>query len=418
MLRACNIFRTFVPVTFKKNMETLFKRHDQYLMLTPMSIVRDVISDINWDSHLIAIVGARGVGKSTLIRQYIKKNYPAYDRSVLYCSLDAVYFTTHRISDLVQEFVMNGGKRLVLDEVHKYKDWSKEVKEIYDLYPELKVVISGSSLLEILNADADLSRRCVRYMMHGLSFREFLAFYKGLDIPKYTLEEVIHNPGPLCSMVNAVCRPVQCFKEYLLHGYYPFYMESEADYYTKIEQIVNFVIEVELPQLRKVDVSNIRKLKALVSIISSEVPYELDASKISRMVGIGRDTVVEYLVHLSDAGIFNLLYCDVRNIGKLSRPDKVYLENTNLLYALSYSDVNIGTLRETFAVSQLCIGHTVEYSKKHGDFCINGKQVFEVGGKDKNFTQIAGVQDSYVLADDIETPLGRKLPLWVVGFLY
>ena len=398
-------------------METLFTRHDLYIANTPVDIIRDIMDEIHWDSRLIAIVGARGVGKSTLIRQFIRKNYQAYDRSVLYCSLDSVYFSTHTLLDLVETFIMNGGKRLFFDEVHKYSNWSREIKEIYDLYPDIKVVISGSSLLHILNADADLSRRCIKYTMNGLSFREFLRFYKNIDIRKYSLPEIIDNPAPLCSEVNRLCKPVQQFKEYLTYGYYPFYMESVTDYYTRIEQVTNFVIETELPLLRKVDIANIRKIKALVSIIASSIPFEVDASKLSRLIGTGRDTVIEYMQHLEDARIFNLLYSDVRSVGKLTRPDKIYLENANLLYALSSSEVNIGTARETFVVNQLKIKYDVEYGKQQGDFKVDGKYTFEVGGKDKTFSQIAGVRNSFVLSDDIETPLGRRLPIWSVGFI-
>ena len=265
-------------------METLFTRHDLYIANTPVDIIRDIMDEIHWDSRLIAIVGARGVGKSTLIRQFIRKNYQAYDRSVLYCSLDSVYFSTHTLLDLVETFIMNGGKRLFFDEVHKYSNWSREIKEIYDLYPDIKVVISGSSLLHILNADADLSRRCIRYTMNGLSFREFLRFYKNIDIRKYSLPEIIDNPAPLCSEVNRLCKPVQQFKEYLTYGYYPFYMESVMDYYTRIEQVTNFVIETELPLLRKVDIANIRKIKALVSIIASSIPFEVDASNFAPVI--------------------------------------------------------------------------------------------------------------------------------------
>ena len=189
------------------------------------------------------------------------------------------------------------------------------------------------------------------------------------------------------------------------------------DYYTRIEQVTNFVIETELPLLRKVDIANIRKIKALVSIIASSIPFEVDASKLSRLIGTGRDTVIEYMQHLEDARIFNLLYSDVRSVGKLTRPDKIYLENANLLYALSSSEVNIGTARETFVVNQLKIKYDVEYGKQQGDFKVDGKYTFEVGGKDKTFSQIAGVRNSFVLSDDIETPLGRRLPIWSVGFI-
>lgn len=399
-------------------METLFRRHDVYLANTPMSIVREAEKDIHWQSRLIAIVGARGVGKSTLIKQHIKLNFNVYDRTVLYCSLDSLYFSAHSLLELAETFVNGGGKSLYLDEIHKYASWSREIKEIYDLYPELQLVISGSSLLQILNADADLSRRCVRFALDGLSFREFLSFYKGISIQKIFLDDVLQDSRQLCAEVNSLCNPLKYFKEYMAFGYYPFYLESVEDYYTKIEQVVNFVIEVELPLLRKVEVGNVRKLKALVELIAREIPYEVDASKLARAVGIGRDTVIEYLGHLADAKIFNLLYSDIRSIGRLSKPDKIYLENPNLLYALSSSSVNIGTARETFVVSQLKGRHTVEYAKSRGDFKVDRKYTFEVGGKDKSFSQVAGVENSYVLADDIEAPYGRKLPLWVVGFLY
>ena len=400
-------------------METLFRRHDQYIAKTPMDIVRETMQDIGWDSRLIAIVGARGVGKSTLMRQYVKLNFEPYDRSVLYCSLDSVYFSTHTVIELAEGFVAGGGRRLMLDEVHKYDGWSREIKEIYELYPELKIVLSGSSLLHILNADADLSRRCVRYSMYGLSFREFLRFYKGLDFGRCSLETILSDNARLCAEVNAGCRPLMLFDEYLEYGYYPFYSENASDYHIKIGQVVNFVIDVELPLLRRVDVANLRKIKALVGIIASGVPYELDASKLAKAVGTGRDTVVEYLRHLSDARIFNLLYSGAKSIGKLTRPDKVYLENSNLLYALSSETVEIGTARETFAVSQLNNGGCqVEYGRHGGDFMVDGKYTFEVGGKDKGYAQIAGIGNSYILSDDIETPLGNRLPLWLLGFLY
>lgn len=400
-------------------METLFERHDQYMKTTPISIVREAIGDIHWGARLVAIAGARGVGKSTLMRQYLKLNYGAFDRSVLYCTMDSSYFATHTILDFVSMFVMNGGKRLMLDEIHKYTGWSREIKEIYDLYPDLNIVISGSSLLEILNADADLSRRCLRYTLNGLSFREFLQFYKGICMERYSLEDILGNPGTLCAELNEKCRPVQCFKEYLKYGYYPFYLEGTDDYYPKIEQVTNFVIDAELPLLRKVEVSNVRKIKALVSIIASSVPYEVDASKLSRSVGAGRDTIIEYLRHLSDARIFNLLYSGTKSIGKLTKPDKIYLENSNLLYAMSASDVKIGTARETFAVCQLKNSQkTVEYGKTRGDLKVNERFTFEIGGKDKDFSQIAGIPDSFVLADDMEFPMGHKLPLWLIGFLY
>ena len=399
-------------------MDTLFLKHDRLIAGTPTDIIREKMHHINWDARLISVLGAKGVGKSTLLRQFVKKNYAAGDRHVLYCSADFVEFSRRTLVDLAGEFVMNGGERLLIDEVHKYPSWSREVKEIYDLYPELKIVVSGSSLLSLLEGDADLSRRCLKYTMQGLSLRESLMFYKGLDFPVWKLEDILAHPYDLQEMVSGKCRPVEQFKQYLQHGYYPFYLEGATDYYTRIEQIVDYIVETELPLICKVDVSYVRKIKALISIIAEQIPYEVNANKLASAIEIGRDTVVTYLKNLADADVLNLLYNQAKSIGKLTRPDKAYLENTNLLYALSPSKVDIGTARETFSITHLSEGHNVEYGKDKGDFLVDSKYHFEIGGKDKNFAQIADLPDSYIFADDFESPLGAKLPLWMLGFLY
>ncbi|MBR2358928.1 MAG: ATP-binding protein [Bacteroidaceae bacterium] len=312
----------------------------------------------------------------------------------------------------------NGGKHLFLDEVHKYPNWSREIKEIYDFYPDLRVVISASSLLDLLKGDADLSRRCIPYNLQGLSFREFLQFYKGIEIPIFSLEEVLTQPQELCSRVNGVCKPIPLFKEYLRYGYYPFYLKNQTDYYTSIEQVVNLIVETELPQLCGVNTANIRKLKALIEVISTSVPFEVDITKMATVIGVHRNTVIEYLNHLENAQLMHLLYADIKSVKKMQKPDKIFLENSNLLYALADSQVQIGTAREVFVVNQLSYQHTVEYGKNIGDFKIDGYHTVEVGGEKKTFTQIADVPSSYILADDIETPYGHKLPLWTMGFLY
>jgi predicted AAA+ superfamily ATPase len=254
--------------------------------------------------------------------------------------------------------------------------------------------------------------------MPGLSFREALRFYHALSFPVWTLEEILAHPYDLWQMVSSKCKPVALFKEYLEKGYYPFLLEGEGEYYTKIEQVVNYIIETELPQICKVDVANVRKLQALIAMICSETPFELNANKIATALEIGRDTVVEYLKYLGDAKVLNLLYSDKKRIGKLSKPDKVYLENPNILYALAPAKVEIGTLRETFAVDCLSEFHVVEYGKTQGDFKVDSKYTFEIGGRSKDFSQIAGMEDSYVFADDWDMPDGAKLPLWMLGFLY
>lgn len=403
-------------------MDTLFRKSDRLLANTSTGIVREKMGEIHWNSQLVTIIGAKGVGKSTLIKQYLKLNYQPGDRRVLYCSADTVDFSTRTLVELAEEFVIQGGELLAIDEIHKYKpgttDWSREIKEIYELFPDLKMIVSGSSLLRLKEGDADLSRRAVKYTMPGLSFREALRFYHDLSFPVWTLEDILAHPYDLWQMVSSKCKPVVLFKEYLEKGYYPFLLEGTGEYYTKIEQVVNYIIETELPQICKVDVANVRKLQALIAMICSETPFELNANKIAAALEIGRDTVVEYLKYLGDAKVLNLLYSDKKRIGKLSKPDKVYLENPNILYALAPAKVEIGTLRETFAVDCLSESHVVEYGKTQGDFKVDSKYTFEIGGRSKDFLQIAGMKDSYIFADDWDMPDGAKLPLWMLGFLY
>lgn len=400
-------------------MDSLFAKSDQYLRQTPMKIIRKSMDEIDWTARLIAIQGAKGVGKSTLMRQYIRKHFPVHSRKVLYCSLDSLYFSTHTITELVERFRLIGGEMVFLDEIHKYgENWSREIKELNDLYQDIRIVISGSSLLKLLNADADLSRRCVRFTIQGLSFREFLSFYKGIDLPVHALDDILSNPFALADKVTARCHPLAFFEEYLRYGYYPFYLEGATSYHQRIEQVVNYTLEVELPELKLVDISGVRKLKKLVSIISDEVPFELDASKLSRSIGATRETVVQYLHHLGKAKVLNLLFSASGNYAKLAKPDKLYLENPNMLYALCSHTPETGTVRESFAVCMLSHGCEVEYGKDKGDFKVDGLYTFEIGGPDKGFSQIAGIGDSYVFADGIEMPMGRKLPLWMLGFVY
>ncbi|MBO7323496.1 MAG: AAA family ATPase [Bacteroidales bacterium] len=403
-------------------MDALFRKHDRLLANTSMKIIREKMNQIHWNARIVSIMGPKGVGKSTLIKQYIKPHFQPGDRTVLYCSADTVDFSTRTLVGLAEEFHIHGGELLAVDEIHKYKpgtmDWSREVKEIYELFPTLKLIVSGSSLLQLREGDADLSRRAIKYTMPGLSFREALKFYHDMDFPKWKLEDMLSRPYELWEMVTSKCKPIVLFKEYLEKGYYPFLLEGDGEYYTRIEQVVNYIIETELPQICSVDVSNIRKIQALVKLIAEEVPFELNANKLAGSLEIGRDTVVEYLKYLGDAKVFNLLYSDKKKLGKLSKPDKVYMENPNLLYALAPGKVDIGTARECFAINSLAECHHVEYGKAQGDFKVDGKYTFEIGGRSKDFSQIAGLKDSYIFADDWDMPDGAKLPLWMLGFLY
>ena len=399
-------------------MDTLFEKHDRFIELTPMEIIRQWAKSINWDARLLAIRGPKGVGKSTMMRQYIKQHYEYMDRHVLYVSCDDSYFSNHTILDLVNQFYLRDGKHLFIDEIHKYDNWSREIKEAYDLYPSLRIAISGSSLLSLTEGNADLSRRCINHDIQGLSFREFLHFYKGIEMPVYSLEEVLTNPAPLIKQMNSLGRPVALFHEYIKKGYYPYYQENEIDYYQAIQQVVNHTIDNELTKICHVEPSNTRKIKALLTMLCASQPYQVDITKMSVQSGLKRETILNYLGFMEKAKLVQLLYCDMVNVKRLQKPDKIYVDNPNMLHAWTTTPVHIGTLRETFVANQLATKHNVEYGKKHGDFLVDRKYTIEVGGEDKDFRQIKDIPNSFVLADNLETALGHKLPIWAVGFLY
>ena len=319
--------------------------------------------------------------------------------------------------ELAEEFYKQGGQGLYHDEVHKYEGWSREIKNIYDVFPELKVVFTGSSLLNILNAEADLSRRCVSYDMQGLSFREYLLFKEGLSFPIFALEDILQHPLEIAQEVVAQCRPLQHFPKYMQEGYYPFFLQLDIDYLTQVQKVVSLILEIELPQLRQVDVGNVRKLRSLLAVLSSGVPFAVDISKMAQMAELNRNTILSYLSHLHRARLINLLYSDKLNLKRMQKPDKIYLENTNLLQALSLTQVEVGTQRETFFVNQLSHKHQVEYGKQ-ADFLIDRRYTIEVGGQSKDGKQIAGTQNAFIAADGIEYAFGNKLPLWLFGFLY
>ena len=398
-------------------METLFKKHKILVSQVSTAIVRKIMDDINWEKQLVGIRGSRGVGKTTLMRQYIKQHYGVDAGEALYCVMDSLYFTNHSLLDLAEHFHLMGGKHLFLDEVHKYPTWSKEVKEIIDLWPDMKVTFTGSSLIQILNADADLSRRVLTYDMAGLSFREFLHFYKHIELPAHSLDDLLTHTDSICQQVCKACTPQPLFEEYLRVGYYPFYDGSETEYYSRIENIISFIIDQEMTQFCGVEPAYTRKLKAMMMYLADNPPYEVNIVKLAAYLEINKTTVLSYLASMQRAELLHLLYADNKSVGKMQKPDKIYIHNPNVLHALG-KQFNIGTLRECFAVNQLSVGHTVEYSKTHGDFKVDGKITFEVGGRDKSFEQIAYLPDSYVLADQIAMPVGKRLPLWLIGLLY
>ena len=399
-------------------MESLFQVMERRLEQTPTTIIRSITNKINWSDRLISIRGGRGVGKTTLILQYIKLNYPRGTREALFCSLDNFYFNRNSLLDLAEEFYLNGGRHLFLDEVHKYKNWGFEIKEIYDSYPDMKIVITGSSILHLIMGDADLSRRCLPYYMPCLSFREYLNFYKDITIPPYTLSEIFEKASEISKEVREACSPVAVFKEYIKYGCYPFFDGNKADYYLRLENVVNYIIEQELPMLSDFKNGYTRKIKALLGVLATSKPFEVDLSKLSRMLELNRETVLSYLQLLSKADLLNLLYSDIVSVKRMQKPDKIYITNSNLLYALCLNRGDEGNMRETFALNQLWPYHQIEYGKEAGDFVIDRKWRIEIGGSGKGYKQIAGYPNSYVMADNIEYPSGNKLPLWLLGLLY
>ena len=351
------------------------------------------------------------------MRQYVKLKYGNEAGEALYCVMDSMYFTSHTLIDLAERFHIMGGKHLFLDEVHRYPTWSREIKEIIDLYPDMKITFTGSSLIQILNADADLSRRVLSYTMKGLSFREYLQFYKGIHIPVYALNDILTHYDEICEEVNSKCRPQPLLEEYLKVGYFPFYDGEEEEYYSRIENVIDYIVNQELPLFCGVDPANIRKVKALIQFLAESVPYELNIAKLSARLELNKQTVLSYINSLGRAELLHLLYSDNKTITRLQKPDKIYLHNPNMIYALGFGE-KIGTIRECFLVNQLSINHTVEYGKTQGDFVIDGKTTIEVGGPDKSFEQVADIPDSYIFADRIELPVGKKLPLWMAGLTY
>jgi|AntRauTorckE5430_2_1112549.scaffolds.fasta_scaffold11922_2 predicted AAA+ superfamily ATPase len=397
-------------------MNSIQEKFQRKIQDTSLSFIRSQMTDIAWEARLIGIKGARGVGKTTLLLQYIKKNLPINEET-LYVSLDNIWFAENNLSDLTDSFVKKGGKYLFLDEVHKYPNWAQELKNIYDDYPQLKIVFTGSSLLEILNARADLSRRAIIYTMQGLSYREYLNLILKVEMPILSLEDIVSNHIKLAQDLNNTIKPLQHFDSYLKSGYYPFFLEAPSLYFQRLEEVINLILEIELPLLRKVDIAYINKLKQLLQIIAQSVPFMPNISKLSERIGINRNTLISYLYFLNEAHIIKNLYRDAKGISQLQKPDKIYLDNTNLQYAFSTNNANIGNIRETFFVNQLSYKHLVEYTKQ-GDFRVDWMYTFEIGGPQKTKKQIKDLENAFIASDDIEYGYQNKIPLWLFGFLY
>ena len=392
--------------------EILTKRFVSLLASFDIPYRRYFYKQIDFNDKLIGILGARGVGKTTFLLQYLKDIDIPISKT-LYISADSIELSDISIFELASDFYNKGGKLLVVDEIHKYPNFNQHLKQIYD-FLDLKVVFSGSSALRLEHAKTDLSRRAVLYRVNGLSFREFLELKTGSNLGSYTLQEILENHIEIAYDVLKKLKPLEHFKEYLQFGFYPFYFENPNTYYKKLEETINVVVESDLPILFKIETKNIIKLKKLIKLICLSEPYELNLTKLAQKIEINRHTLYYYIEYLTLGNIFNVIKPKTKGNSLFSKPEKIYLNNTNLNYCYC-EEQKIGTIRETFIMSQLKNFYNLSYPKK-GDILINNKHIIEIGGKNKDFAQIK--DKGYLLLDDIEVGSERKIPLWLFGFLY
>jgi predicted AAA+ superfamily ATPase len=396
-------------------MEKLFSQFYEKYARVQTHQVRDFMHTIDWDNRFVGIKGSRGVGKTTLLLQYIRLNFEA-TQQVLYISLDHLYFIENTLYDFVADFYIKGGKFIAIDEVHKYPNWAIEIKNIYDDMPDLRVVFTGSSLLHIHQAKADLSRRVVIYTMPGLSLREFIQFETQLKLDSYSLQDLLDNHTAIAMQIVQKIKPLHYLENYLHYGYYPFYMENKKSFHQKLSEVILTVLEVDIPQYASIPVSNVLLLKKMLAVISGSVPFKPNMNSISERTGISLNTMKNYLRLLSDAQLLQLLYVEEKGINSLGKPEKIFMNNPNLMFNLS-TNADKGNLRETFFFNQVQYKHTI-FASVAADFKVDNTYEFEIGGRNKKQKQIEGLPNSFVVKDDIEIGANTTIPLWLFGFLY
>ncbi|WP_346318426.1 AAA family ATPase [Chitinophaga sp. YIM B06452] len=397
-------------------MEELFKYQSGLLNRISDRFFRHSYPHIRWQERFVGIKGLRGVGKTTLLLQYLKFNLGISNKH-LYVTLDHPYFYNNSLYDLAQSFVQIGGETLLVDEVHKIKDWSNQIKIIYDGLPDLQLIFTSSSALDIFRGSADLSRRVVTYQLGGLSFREYLELYHNIRYPAIPLEELIKEHQAHASVLIQSCKPLAFFKDYLRAGYFPFSQGLTAESFeTRLVQTLEVVLNEDLSYIENYSADNIFKVKKLLGILAESVPFTANISSIADKLGIGRNTIKEYIHALERAGLLNFLNREGQGISMLQKPDKIYLENTNLSYALK-SNPEEGTLRETFMLNQLKNAGKKVYLPTHGDMSVEG-YTLEIGGRNKKDKQVKDIANSYIVMDNLETGFMNKIPLYLFGFLY
>ena len=395
--------------------QPLLNNYHRKIAKVDTRFLRYLYTQIHWDVRIIGIRGARGVGKTTLLLQHILLNYKDLDET-LYASLDDLWFSTHGLLELVDWADQHGLRRLYLDEVHRYGQWGETLKNIYDSYPDMRIVYTSSSLLLMDNAKADLSRRQTVYTLHGMSFREYLAFEGVLEAPPVALEDLLRGHVALAMHIVGQTRVAGHFEAYLQHGYYPFYKEAGEDFTTRLRETVNVVIENDLPAVERMTFETMQKVKRLLLLISERVPFQPNMSELWKQLATNNELGLKMLYALDRANILTMLTASAKSYKALGKPAKILLGNTNLMHALC-PRVDTGNERETFFVSQLSVHHDVVHPPK-GDCLVDGKYLFEVGGRRKTFEQIADVEDSFLALADTEVGHGHRIPLWLFGFIY
>lgn len=396
-------------------MEDLLIEFQSKIANVSIDIERYLVQKIDLNNRLIVVKGARGSGKTTMLLQLAKLNLPL--STTLYISLDHIYFFDNKLYDLAKQFTQFGGKFLLLDEVHKYPNWSREIKLIYDNFPELNVIFTSSSMLEIYKSESDLSRRAVTYDLKELSFREFIEFETGKKFSTYSFLDIINNHNTIATDVLKKIKPLPLFEKYLKIGAYPYYKENEESYIQKLQNTINLIIEIDINAVEDLQYDTLIKLKKLLITIASSVPFTPNITKLSEKIAVSRNTLIQSIKILERAGLVNELYKDTSGIGVLTKPEKLYLNNSNLMFALAKENTNVGNVRETFFLNQFKNLHEINLSTT-ADFLIDKTYTFEIGGKNKTKKQIATTEKAYVAKDSIEIGFGNIIPIWIFGFMY
>ena len=398
-----------------EDIERVYRISAEKIAQTALSLKRYSFGEIDWTSRLIGLKGARGVGKTTLLLQKILESGEERDTS-LYLSLDSVWLDVKEIYLLAEHHVQHGGTRMVLDEVHYVKDWQRIVKNLYDDFKELKIAYTGSSLLRLKARQGDLSRRQVEYELPGLSFREFLKFEGVMDWPCVALGDILSDHVTIAREITKKVKILPLFERYFKSGYYPFFLEDPSKYEERIRQVVNQTLDSDWPSVEDITAETIRKARKMLRILAALPPQTPKMNRLYAELDTERQHGLKILYALERAGLLNLIASDFDALDNLSSPEKIYCENTNLMFALT-PDADMGTAREAFFVNQVANGHAVTYPKK-GDFLVDDKYLFEVGGRGKGSSQIKDIPNSFVVNDGVEVGIGNKIPLWLFGFLY